>query len=529
MAGPEPQTDQTIEWYLARDGAQHGPLSDVEMRKFVELGHLRPNDLVWRAGFPDWRKGSQVFPELGAPQPAPAPAPKPVTAPPAAAPQRQQEAWPEAGQTILAERQPAPQPLTMQPVAAPSPMPADPAPAAAAQFTSVHAAAAQAAPQPMASPVPGFGHAPAQPAAIQPVVGPSPHTGPLPNLSGLRPAGPLQSRLESLRQPAQPAAAADAWSQIPSRTAPAGPAHAPTGAIAPAAQLDEYDEPETRSPGAFRRFARIAAALLIVAGLGWLGWQYRSALPGIATIGNAMKSRFVAGETSEYFQVPPFYVQTDTRQEIDTELQRTALWRTLKRDYAKWYDERLADIERMRSQKADEKTISKFMADVVVVQRRNTASLALAASPDHLKSMAAGFLSNLKVLASRDAQTCFSFISFGESSPYMLELTKSPVYAESVQRQLTAIFEAVADGRKQPRSYSATRRTDYDVLTAELTARGWTQEDLLTFSDPRRLSSSAPDKVCRMVQDWFTAQLSLKDPELQSRLLSESLKPLVQG
>ena len=27
-----------IDWYLARDGQQFGPLSDVEMRKFNELG-----------------------------------------------------------------------------------------------------------------------------------------------------------------------------------------------------------------------------------------------------------------------------------------------------------------------------------------------------------------------------------------------------------------------------------------------------------------------------------------------------------
>ena len=86
MAGSEPQSGQSIEWYIARDGAQHGPLSDVEMRKFVELGHLRGEDLVWRAGFPDWRKSSQVFPELASP-PAPlqpAPVERPVTAPPAA-------------------------------------------------------------------------------------------------------------------------------------------------------------------------------------------------------------------------------------------------------------------------------------------------------------------------------------------------------------------------------------------------------------------------------------------------------------
>ena len=163
------------------------------------------------------------------------------------------------------------------------------------------------------------------------------------------------------------------------------------------------------------------------------------------------------------------------------------------------------------------------------VQRRKTATMALSASPDHLRQMATAFLGNLRQLSARDAQSCFGFISFGEASAYMLELSKTSTFAEPLQRQLTAIFEAVADGRKQPNYYAATRRTDYDVLTAELTARGWTQDDLMTFSDARRLSSSPPEKVCRMVQDWFTVQLSLKDPELQSRLLAESLKPLVQG
>ena len=64
-----------IQWYIAREGKQHGPLSDVEMRTFVAQGHLKPTDLIWRAGFADWRPAPAVFPFQ---QPEP----------PAAAPQR---------------------------------------------------------------------------------------------------------------------------------------------------------------------------------------------------------------------------------------------------------------------------------------------------------------------------------------------------------------------------------------------------------------------------------------------------------
>src|SRR5438105_2864977 len=58
MSAPASQT----QWYLARDGQQFGPLSEAELAKLIELGHLQPNDLLWREGFPDWRPAMVVFP-----------------------------------------------------------------------------------------------------------------------------------------------------------------------------------------------------------------------------------------------------------------------------------------------------------------------------------------------------------------------------------------------------------------------------------------------------------------------------------
>jgi hypothetical protein len=60
MSGPSPQP-----WFLARDGQQFGPISEAEMAKLVELGHLQPTDLLWREGFPDWRPAMVVFPPRG--------------------------------------------------------------------------------------------------------------------------------------------------------------------------------------------------------------------------------------------------------------------------------------------------------------------------------------------------------------------------------------------------------------------------------------------------------------------------------
>jgi len=53
-----------VEWYLTRGDERHGPLSDLEMLNFIELGHLRSNDLLWREGFSEWRPAMVVFPEL---------------------------------------------------------------------------------------------------------------------------------------------------------------------------------------------------------------------------------------------------------------------------------------------------------------------------------------------------------------------------------------------------------------------------------------------------------------------------------
>ena len=74
------EQEQANEWFLARDGQQHGPLSDVEIRKVAELGHLRPTDLVWRQGLANWVLATSVFAAAAQPPPPPR-----VTAPNAGA------------------------------------------------------------------------------------------------------------------------------------------------------------------------------------------------------------------------------------------------------------------------------------------------------------------------------------------------------------------------------------------------------------------------------------------------------------
>ena len=75
-----------LEWYYAKDNAQHGPVSAVELKQLADRGQLGPGDLVWREGMGDWipaKKVKGLFEEEGPAAPAAA---APVEAPPKAAP-----------------------------------------------------------------------------------------------------------------------------------------------------------------------------------------------------------------------------------------------------------------------------------------------------------------------------------------------------------------------------------------------------------------------------------------------------------
>jgi GYF domain 2 len=65
-------------WFISRDGQQHGPITELEFRKLIELGHLKGTDFVWHDGAPDWmpatqfleRRANEAPPEAAMPEPA---------------------------------------------------------------------------------------------------------------------------------------------------------------------------------------------------------------------------------------------------------------------------------------------------------------------------------------------------------------------------------------------------------------------------------------------------------------------------
>jgi hypothetical protein len=398
MTGQQPD----IQWYIARDGKQHGPLSDVEMRAFVVQGHLKPTDLIWRPGFADWRPAPAVF-SFQTPEP-PGPAPRPgVTRP----------------------------------------------------------------------------------------TGPSARTAPSSSERSFEPERIRVARGDSGTQPSRAA-----------------------------------------------RLAGIGLILALLAGGGWFFFLHKGASEtGPLETVEAPKSEqspSSSAATQTAAQTPPLPPVSQAEvdkgaQALDARFQQTPMWSVVKREFPDWYSEQLKEAATLYAQKQPPTAVYKHLAEALVALRRQHAQEALAASTDKLKVVASAFLDNLKSLSERSVGACFGFISQGETAPVVLELMQTPDQAASVQTQVAAIFEAIADGRKTPTQHEKAVKTDYEVLVQELSKLGWKENDLKVFSNPQALSHEPPSRVCQMVQDWFTAHLAVADKATQERLLVETLKPVVSG
>jgi hypothetical protein len=393
-----------VQWYLARDGQQYGPLSEPELARFIELGHLQPTDLLWRDGFPDWRPAMVVFP-----------------------PQR-----------------PAPQPAAMS-----------------------RSGTAQ------------------------------------------RPAHQQPSRAQAER-----AMAAGAKAKRD---------HQGQGRY----EADEEEEFEPRG-GGLKRVMLTLVVLGLLGAAGWFAFPHRATLiPMLKTLpARVMALVPEVGKGQEGAALTGF---TGSPDEIDRRLQGTKLWRIIKREFPDWYAERLKEAAALAAQDKGDAAISQHLARSVVTLRRQQVNQALSAGYPQLKAVAATFYENLVQLRKQSIEACFAFISQGEASPVIVSLMRNPQNAAPLQAQLTAVFEAIADGRKTARVYPQPRKSDYDALAGDLAKRGWTQADMQLFSDERALSRAPPEKVCQLVHDWFAAQLDIKDPDIQLRLLVDSLKPVVAG
>jgi GYF domain 2 len=448
------------QWYIARDGKQHGPLTDIEMRTFVAHSYLRPADLIWRPGMAEWLPAPQVFPAVFQ-APAPAAAPAPSVAPHA---------------------------------------PAAPAPATTAQpSTTAHTSDFDKSDAADDVPKRSMARRLATAAAVISIIGGgafalTTYREPLLELVTGAPAKPPIVKVEAPPPPADPAPApaVAAVSATPAVEAPVKPADA-----APAE-------------------ASVAAAATT------------PSATATAAATPAPETQTAALTPPEPPAPPPFPPNIDGSQ-IDARLQKIPVWAMIKKDYPDWYVGHIAAAEKMVTDKRPEGDVAMHLAQGLVTLRRQNSEKALAASPDKLRRVASAFLENLKSLQTQSVSACYGYISKGETSPAVVQLMQAPETATAFNANVGAIFDAIQDGAKSPAKHAAAVKGDYDVLIKELGKIGWKEDDLQTFSNPKLLSKRPPEQVCKMVLDWFSAHLAVKDKGVQDRLLYETLKPVVSG
>lgn len=506
-------TGQTNEaqWYIARDGKQHGPLTDVEMNTFVSHSYLRPSDLLWRPGMDDWQPAPSVFPHAFQPQQPAQPAPQSQGAQPQTARSGQPQGQPQGGggypqQSAQPQGGPAQSPAAQhggqysaQPMAAQRPaanqssqggapfaaQPSGPSPAQAGQSAGAPHYDEQAQQSGYGTehfdeerPRGGLGRQAAIAAALVALIG----GGAFAIATYREPL--MQLVAGSPKKP--PAVAAEKTDAEPVAAAPAADAGA-------ARQADTQAEAATPPPTDATTVAEVAAD------------------PAASAAASTMDPSLIEGSA------------------IDKRLQKIPFWTMLKRDYPDWYIGSVATAEKSAAESKPPAEVTSQLVQGLVNLRRQHAEKALAASPEKLKNVAAAFLENLRALQAQSVGACYGFISKGEMSPVVVELMEKPESAGALSAHIMAVFDAVAEGSKAPVKHSSAVKADYDVLIAELGKLGWKEEDLQIFSNPRLLAKREPAQVCKMVQDWFVAHLAVQDAAAQERLLYETLKPVVSG
>ncbi len=507
------QADQSAEWFLARDGQQHGPINAAEMNKIIELGYLMPNDLVWRQGFSDWQPAESVFPPKSTPQPplAASPAasvPTPASAARTAAPSGTSKDSDAKAQPVIDRGAAAGR------AQAPAAKASDPREIIAQEAARREESARRAREE------------------FQPG-GPRQSISPTAQRSEPQRADPMSAARDAgTRDPAGRRIDPIARGRSPEAANQRGGPEAENQRSSPTdASEDDWtdDAPRRRLP----RLAIASVLMIVLLGGGAFALHTTGHLDSLLTRlsfnGSQQKSATPVVVAKPDARKQPQADFSDNPAVVDQSLQRSELWRLLKTEFPDWYQERVRETARQKSEGKSDKDIAQQLAEQLVALRRKHVADALAASPQHLKSVASSFLDNLERLSKHSTDACYGFISQGETSPLIVELTRASEHRPALQHQSAAIFAAIAEGRRTPAAHKPPTRDDYDKLAIQLAKRGWSPIDLQLFSDARSLARATPERVCKMVQDWFAAQLAVGDEEVQVRLLIEALKPVVAG
>ena len=508
-----------IEWYLARDGQQHGPLSQVELDKFIELGHKRPWELLWLVDFDDWRAADEVFPPRAPPQTA-AHAEPVVTSTEHSSPKTSAKHPDEASGMAGSQNADSTPEQTSRNFA--SGRGADEASLEAA--SAVTQRPGQITPEDLARERRAA-------SSNQPVAESRAGLGPKATTGGERAHPRFDVAPDRSTDPAT----------FPSRDD---------------VLLDD-DEPAARSG-----WLLVAAALFVAVILGAGGlFAYNNQkmimafvddlssapekkdvtvikAPPTATreaVGRQPVGRATAPEperTAALVDPRSPQLEAASQQALpELPLLKSKLWQFAQREFGEWTEERLAEVRKLSAQSKSDEEANQYLVESFVRFRRQNATVALSASPESLAEVADAFVESLRALTTKGPQPCYAYISNGESTPELSTLYFEPAIGTKLEAQMLAIMKAVANGKaaSQPLERQPPTEEDFNMLSRELAKRGWTAEDLKLFSDPNALSRAEPKLVCRLVTEWFATQTQLDNEKTRDQLIAASLRPVIGG
>ena len=467
------QTNE-IQWYIARDGKQHGPLTDVEMRTFVSHNYLRLSDLIWRPGMPEWQSAPTVFPTAF-------------------------EALGEEPKQALVRSQTSSAGSAGQPA---------PYANSANAHQDIHDRdhSEQAAPRPERNLVKRLALA----SVAVTLIG-----GGAFALATYR--GPIADMVSGSGTSAE---------QAPIVAAPADP-H-------PNAMAEAHQPPTDQASNGVTMSAPPPANDVIANAAGPTTTSSVSSPspdPAPAPAAEAPSAPSAPTQVATIDPQPPAAAPSTgvDGSPLDQRLQKVAVWSLIKKEYPDWYATQIGDANKLAAENKSDNEVAALLAQGLVNLRRQNAEKALAASSDRLQAIAQAFLDQLKSLRAQSVSACFGFISKGEMSPAVVQMMERPETATALNAQAGAIFQAISEGTKNPVKHDSAVKSDYDILIKELSKLGWKEEDLQVFSNPKLLAKREPEQVCKMVQEWFVAHLAVQDKAVRDRLLFKTLKPVVSG
>jgi hypothetical protein len=290
-------------------------------------------------------------------------------------------------------------------------------------------------------------------------------------------------------------------------------------------QVDDEGAPPRRW-GAVVAFVLIA---VVLAGAGGLAYPYRAELAGFLKSLTAASGAMAIADRKSLETPPLAGFGTGAPDAIDANLQASALWRVIKPQFPDWYAQRVQEAAALAKDNKGDAVIGQYLARKLVELRRQQVANGLSARVETLKMVATAYFDTLAKLRGHSAEACYGFINRGEAEPLIVGLLQGSAHTGHLQAQLTAVFEAIAEGRQLPRVHPQPTQAQYQMLASELVKRGWTPDDFKLLSSKQTMAQGAPDKVCQLVHDFFAAQLALPDADVQMRLLMDSLKPVFAG